>query len=133
MGVERHHCHVLYRTLFIYLFIATHFLTLTTHPSAIYLLDSLPHHQTQHDGRFYELKIHCPESYPASPPEVRFVSKINMNCVDGKTGKVINKKLPCMRSWNRNMGIEQVLVALRQEMTSSENRKLKQPMEGSTF
>lgn len=98
-----------------------------------HLLLDLLHRQTQHDGRFYELKIHCPESYPAAPPEVRFVSKINMNCVDSKTGKVTNKKLPCMRSWNRNMGIEQVLVALRQEMTSSENRKLKQPMEGSTF
>ena len=89
--------------------------------------------QTQHDGRFYELKIHCPESYPATPPEVRFVSKINMTCVDSTTGKVINRKLPCMRSWNRNMGIEQVLVALRQEMASSENRKLKQPLEGSVF
>ena len=56
-----------------------------------------------------------------------------MNCVESKTGKVVNKKLPCMKSWNRNMGIEQVLIALWQEMSSGDNRKLKLPAEGLTF
>ena len=97
-----------------------------------YLLASIP--QTQHDGRFYELMIHCPESYPATPPEVKFVSKINMTCVDSKTGKVNFRKVSSLpKQWNRNMGIEQVLVGLRHEMQLPENRKLKQPPEGSVF
>lgn len=91
-------------------------------------------HNTQHDGRFYELRIYCPESYPASPPEVKFVSKINMTCVDSKTGKVNFRKVNTLpKQWNRNMGIEQILVALRHEMQLSENRKLKQPAEGTVF
>mmetsp|Transcript_29506 Transcript_29506/g.68260 ORF Transcript_29506/g.68260 Transcript_29506/m.68260 type:complete len:147 (-) Transcript_29506:179-619(-) len=88
---------------------------------------------TQHDSRFYELRIHCPERYPAIPPEVRFISRINMTCVDPKTGAVNPNKLPAMRNWNRNMGIEQVLISLRTEMCSDQNRRLRQPAEGTTF
>ena len=91
------------------------------------------HLQTQHDGRFYELRIHCPERYPAVPPEVRFVSKINISCVDLKTGVVIPNKIPAIRNWNRNMGIEQVLGAIRNEMCSDQNRRLRQPPDGTTF
>mmetsp|Transcript_43822 Transcript_43822/g.65017 ORF Transcript_43822/g.65017 Transcript_43822/m.65017 type:complete len:147 (-) Transcript_43822:190-630(-) len=90
-------------------------------------------HATQHDGRFYELRIHCPEKYPAVPPDVRFVSKINMNCVDSKSGAVTQQKVPALRNWNRNMGIEQILISLRNEMCSDQNRRLRQPAEGSTF
>lgn len=88
---------------------------------------------TQHDGRFYQLKIHCPQEYPAVPPEVRFVSKINMTCVDPKTGVIKKDKLPAMRNWNRNMGIEQILQSIRMEMCSDQNRRLRQPAEGATF
>ena len=89
--------------------------------------------QTQHDGRFYQLHIKCPEKYPAVPPEVRFVSRINMNCVDSRTGAVQASKLSAMRNWNRNMGIEQVLQAIRVEMCTDQNRRLRQPAEGTTF
>ena len=89
--------------------------------------------QTYHDSRFYQLRIHCPEKYPAVPPEVRFISKINMTAVDSKTGVVNEKKIPAMRNWNRNMGIEQVLQSIRAEMCSDQNRRLRQPAEGSTF
>ena len=89
--------------------------------------------QTQHDSRFYELKISIPESYPATPPKVRFVSKINMNCVDPNNGEIIYSKVPATKNWNRNMGMEQVLISLRAEMASGENRRTKQPPEGSTF
>ncbi|KAL7458672.1 hypothetical protein ACHAWC_010430 [Mediolabrus comicus] len=93
-----------------------------------------PHGQkTQHDSRFYELKISIPESYPATPPKVRFVSKINMNCVDPNNGEIIYSKVPATKNWNRNMGMEQVLISLRAEMASGENRRTKQPPEGSTF
>ena len=89
--------------------------------------------KTHHDGRFYQLHIHCSEEYPAVPPLVKFVSKINMNCVDSKTGAVKKEKLPAMRNWNRNMGIEQILQSIRMEMCSDQNRRLRQPAEGLTF
>ncbi|CAJ1964124.1 unnamed protein product [Cylindrotheca closterium] len=88
---------------------------------------------THHDGRFYQLHVHCSEQYPAVPPQVKFVSKINMNCVDSKTGTVKKEKLPAMRNWNRNMGIEQILQSIRMEMCSDQNRRLRQPAEGLTF
>eukprot|EP00549_Striatella_unipunctata_P026486 CAMPEP_0118719476 /NCGR_PEP_ID=MMETSP0800-20121206/29510_1 /TAXON_ID=210618 ORGANISM="Striatella unipunctata, Strain CCMP2910" /NCGR_SAMPLE_ID=MMETSP0800 /ASSEMBLY_ACC=CAM_ASM_000638 /LENGTH=146 /DNA_ID=CAMNT_0006626877 /DNA_START=22 /DNA_END=462 /DNA_ORIENTATION=- len=88
---------------------------------------------TQHDGRFYELLIHCPKKYPAIPPDVRFISRINMNCVDQKTGVIITNKFHVTRNWQRNMGIEQILSGLRMEMCSDGNRRLRQPADGSTF
>ncbi|KAL7575576.1 hypothetical protein ACA910_020149 [Epithemia clementina (nom. ined.)] len=88
---------------------------------------------TMFADRFYELRIHCPPKYPAQPPDVRFVSKINMGCVDGKTGKVNANKVPAMRNWNRNMGIEQVLQSIRMEMCNDQNRRLRQPPDGTTF
>ena len=89
--------------------------------------------KTYHDGRFYELRIHCPEKYPAVPPEVRFISRVNMTCVDSKSGVVIFDKLSATKNWNRNMGIEQVLLAIRSEMSSDQNRRVRQPAEGSIF
>ncbi|KAL9186809.1 hypothetical protein ACHAXT_010529 [Thalassiosira profunda] len=90
-------------------------------------------HGTQHDSRFYELRITVPEAYPAVPPRVRFVSKINMNCVDKNSGEIVYSKVPATKNWSRNMGIEQILISLRAEMASSENRRTKQPPEGATF
>jgi len=86
-----------------------------------------------YDGRFFELKITCSSEYPAAPPKVRFVSRINMTCVDQTTGEVIQSKLAVMRSWNRNSTIEQVLLALRAEMYSEANRRLRQPPDNTTF
>ena len=56
-----------------------------------------------------------------------------MNCVDKKSGKVNQNKLPAMKNWNRNMGIEQVLQSIRMEMCSDQNRRLRQPADGATF
>ena len=73
--------------------------------------------QSLHDSKFYELLITIPESYPATPPHVRFVSKIhNVACVHPTTGIVLQDKLPVTKNWNRNMGIEQLLTCLRAEM-----------------
>lgn len=88
---------------------------------------------TQHDGRFYELRIHCNDQYPAVPPVLKFISKINMTCVDSKTGDVNKDKVPATKNWNRNMGIEKILQSIRMEMMSDKNRRLKQPAEGATF
>jgi ubiquitin-conjugating enzyme E2 variant len=56
-----------------------------------------------------------------------------MTSVDAKTGVVNDKKIPAMRNWNRNMGIEQVLQSIRAEMCNDQNRRLRQPAEGATF
>ncbi|CAB1104868.1 unnamed protein product [Ectocarpus sp. 6 AP-2014] len=88
---------------------------------------------TQHEGRLYTLRIHCGEEYPDRCPVVRFVSKLNMGCVDQRSGEVFRNKLPVLAQWNRNYGIEQVLVALRNEMASPSNRRLQQPSEGTEF
>eukprot|EP00578_Thalassiosira_sp_NH16_P021442 CAMPEP_0181103836 /NCGR_PEP_ID=MMETSP1071-20121207/15094_1 /TAXON_ID=35127 /ORGANISM="Thalassiosira sp., Strain NH16" /LENGTH=146 /DNA_ID=CAMNT_0023186969 /DNA_START=84 /DNA_END=524 /DNA_ORIENTATION=+ len=90
-------------------------------------------HGTQHDSRFYELRITIPESYPALPPKVRFVSRIHMNCVDKHTGEILYNRVPATKNWNRNMGMEQILSSLRAEMGSDANRRTRQPGEGLTF
>ncbi|KAI3659166.1 hypothetical protein MP638_006948 [Amoeboaphelidium occidentale] len=86
-----------------------------------------------HENRIYALKLHCGEKYPDLPPQVSFVSKINLPCVDQKTGKVLDSKLSVLSQWKRNFTMETVLAELRKEMGSSSNRKLAQPPEGSTY
>ena len=54
-------------------------------------LQSVPYSQSAHENRIYSLNIHCGEEYPDKPPEVKFVSKINLPCVDPRHGKVRNK------------------------------------------
>lgn len=89
--------------------------------------------QTCHDGRIYSLRIHCGDNYPNYPPEVAFTSRINMTCVDAQSGRVDPRRLAALASWNRSYGIENVLVAIRNEMASPTNRRLPQPPEGSNF
>ena len=62
--------------------------------------------QTQPNSRFYELRIDVPESYPAVPPKIRFVSRVNMGCVDKVSGEIIYARVPATKNWNRNTGIE---------------------------
>ncbi|CRG84861.1 Ubiquitin-conjugating enzyme variant MMS2 [Talaromyces islandicus] len=42
-----------------------------------------------HENRIYSVNIHCGDEYPDSPPTIYFVSKINLPCVDPRTGKVV--------------------------------------------
>mmetsp|Transcript_45648 Transcript_45648/g.145376 ORF Transcript_45648/g.145376 Transcript_45648/m.145376 type:complete len:165 (-) Transcript_45648:346-840(-) len=43
---------------------------------------------TVHDSRIYCLKLHCDESYPDKPPQIKFTSRVNMGCVNQQTGAV---------------------------------------------
>jgi ubiquitin-conjugating enzyme E2 variant len=88
---------------------------------------------TVHENRIYSLKITCGASYPDIPPEVRFNSRVNLPFVNPSNGKVDPSKLPVLASWIRNNSIESVLVEIRKEMASFNNRKLPQPPEGTTF
>ncbi|KXN85207.1 Ubiquitin-conjugating enzyme spm2 [Leucoagaricus sp. SymC.cos] len=88
---------------------------------------------TVHENRIYSLKITCGESYPDKPPLVQFISRINLPFVNQTNGVVDPTKLPVLANWTRNLSLENVLVEMRKEMGSFNNRKLPQPTEGSTF
>lgn len=66
-----------------------------------------------HENRIYSLKIHCGESYPDVPPDVTFLSKINLPCVNASNGKVDPGKLPCLVQWKRDFTMETILIELR--------------------
>lgn len=87
---------------------------------------------TQHDGRIYTVKFYCDETYPERPPQVRFMTRINMSCV-APNGVLDNRVFPTLRDWNRSKTMETVLTDLRREMAQPHNRKLPQPPEGSMY
>ncbi|KAG9309910.1 ubiquitin-conjugating enzyme/RWD-like protein [Chiua virens] len=88
---------------------------------------------TVHENRIYSLKIHCGDSYPEKPPTVQFLSRVNLPFVNQTDGKVDPAKLGVLAQWGRDSSIETILVGIRREMGSFNNRKLPQPPEGSTF
>ncbi|KAE9385993.1 UBC-like protein [Gymnopus androsaceus JB14] len=88
---------------------------------------------TVHENRIYSLKISCGPQYPDAPPEVQFISRVNIPFVDQTNGHVDPSKLPVLSNWTRNHSLETLLVEMRREMASSNNRKLPQPPEGSMF
>lgn len=90
-----------------------------------------PPHST-HENRIYSLLIVCDERYPDQPPKVKFVSKINLPCVDDD-GSVNTEKFETLKNWKRTYSMETVLLELRKTMASSANKKLSQPPEGSTY
>ncbi|CAE6516260.1 unnamed protein product [Rhizoctonia solani] len=87
---------------------------------------------TTHENRIYSLKIECGPNYPDVPPKITFISKVNLPFV-GPTGKVEPSKLSVLTNWIRDTTLEVVLVQMRREMATPQNRKLPQPQEGSTY
>lgn len=90
-----------------------------------------PH--SSHENRIYSVVIECGAEYPDRPPKVRFISRINLPCVDPSTGEVRPEAFHALRDWKRSSNMETLLQDLRKEMASSANKKLPQPPEGSTF
>lgn len=90
-----------------------------------------PH--SAHENRIYSLSIECGDSYPDKPPTVKFLSKINLPCVNQSNGIIDAKKLPILNFWKRNYSMETLLLELRKEMSAPANRKLPQPPEGSAY
>ncbi|KZT70875.1 UBC-like protein [Daedalea quercina L-15889] len=88
---------------------------------------------TVHENRIYSLKITCGDNYPEQHPTIQFISRVNLPFVSPVDGKVDASKLPVLANWNKSSSIETVLVEIRREMASFNNRKLPQPPEGSTF
>jgi ubiquitin-conjugating enzyme E2 variant len=88
--------------------------------------------QTPFQDRLYELRIKCGPEYPNRPPEVRFLTRLNLAHVDQRSG-VITPDFPALARWTRNSTIESVLVELKNSMMTSANRRLPQPNEDSYF
>jgi len=88
---------------------------------------------TPHENRIYSLKIVCGDQYPDQPPEVQFLSRVNLPFVSQSNGKIDRSKFPILREWTREKNLEVLLVEIRKEMATQQNRKLSQPPEGSMF
>lgn len=87
---------------------------------------------TTFEYRILSCTIFCDENYPKVPPKIRFVSKMNLPCIDAD-GTVSPSKFHLFRNWNRNTTMEMCLAELRKEMQQPANRKLAQPEEGSVY
>eukprot|EP00299_Pterocystis_sp_00344_P004191 c15056_g1_i1.p1 GENE.c15056_g1_i1~~c15056_g1_i1.p1 ORF type:complete len:143 (+),score=27.81 c15056_g1_i1:57-485(+) len=89
--------------------------------------------RTPFENNIFSLQIVCDETYPTAPPRVRFVTKVNLTCVDQKTGEIIPSKLAIFQRWKYDNTIADVLTEIRGQMALKENSKLPQPAEGTTF
>ncbi|SCU99123.1 LANO_0F00870g1_1 [Lachancea nothofagi CBS 11611] len=90
-----------------------------------------PH--SNHENRIYSVALECGEEYPDKPPKIKFISKINLPCVNQTTGKVEEDRFETVRSWKRSYTMETLLLDLRKEMALPANKKLPQPTEGTNF
>lgn len=112
--------------------------------------------QTPFENRMYSLKIDCGERYPDEPPTIKFLTKININCINQngvvsynntiklyislqflklflQIFQVDSRLVPMLSRWNREYTIKSLLQEIRRIMTCKENLKLAQPPEGSCF
>mmetsp|Transcript_9892 Transcript_9892/g.16278 ORF Transcript_9892/g.16278 Transcript_9892/m.16278 type:complete len:145 (-) Transcript_9892:469-903(-) len=90
-------------------------------------------HNSVHENRIYTVKLVCGDEYPQRPPTVKFISRVNITCINQQNGVVDPRGLAILANWNRNYSIAQILSELRKEMAQPQNRKLAQPPEGATF
>lgn len=49
--------------------------------------------RTPYENRMYSVKIECGQRYPDDAPTAKFISRINMNCVNSNTGVVNRTRL----------------------------------------
>ncbi|KAF7118196.1 hypothetical protein CNMCM5793_007597 [Aspergillus hiratsukae] len=69
-----------------------------------------------HENRIYSVQIHCGPDYPDNPPTIQFISRVNIPCVDQRTGKVDPAKLPCLAQWKREYTMETILLEIRRRV-----------------
>ena len=64
------------------------------------------------------------------PPEVKSLTQMSLPCISNKGGLDVKKLIP---NWKYANKIEDVLHALRNEMSKPANKKLAQPPEGAVY
>ena len=85
--------------------------------------------QTNFENRIYSLNIVCGPEYPEKPPSISFANKINIPSVNQNNGRVEN--LGLLKAWKNTTTIENILVALKNEMMA--NKGSKQPPEDAYY
>jgi len=88
---------------------------------------------TNFDGRIYTLKIVCGPDYPKKAPTVKFLTKINLGCINSSNGNIDVSKFAVLKNWDKSYTLEHILTGLKNEMASSANKKLVQPKEGEMY
>mmetsp|Transcript_17079 Transcript_17079/g.20107 ORF Transcript_17079/g.20107 Transcript_17079/m.20107 type:complete len:159 (-) Transcript_17079:118-594(-) len=91
---------------------------------------------TSFEDHFYELRVFCSPEYPVEPPSIRFITRVNMGCVNQGNGVVDlnNVRSGDLRNgWNRDLNIEAALKAIRSEMQTPGNKRLPQPPDGQSY
>lgn len=87
---------------------------------------------SNHENRIYSLQLFCGPNYPDQPPSVKFISKINLPCVDNN-GIVNPSAFKTLNNWQSNYSLEILLLDLRKLMADPANKKLPQPKEGDSY
>ena len=88
---------------------------------------------TAFENRILSLEIYCDENYPNVPPQMKFLSKVNLPMVNQSNGNIDSSKFSLFRSWSSRVTMEGCLSELRKEMANPTNRRLQQPPEGTNF
>lgn len=88
---------------------------------------------SEFENRIYSLRLVCGDSYPLVPPDIWFLTKINLPCVDQNDGKVMPLQFAPLANWRSEYTMENLLSELRRTMAQPLNRKLPQPPEGATY
>ncbi len=86
---------------------------------------------TNFQDRIYMLTITCTETYPTSPPVIKFGNKINLSCVDGSG--VVDFNSMAAFSWSEKESMETALIGIYNEMASGANKSNPQPGEGEMY
>ena len=83
--------------------------------------------------RMWSLKIYATDRYPFEAPKIQFITKINVRCVDSRTGLVNSRAVPEMSArWNpQHSTIASCLVGLRKQILQMDFRN--QPSQNSIF
>ena len=84
---------------------------------------------TTFDNKIMFLEIVCGDNYPASPPAVKFTSKVNLPFVDAKGN--ITTKFNLFSNWNPATTLEKLMIGIKNEMVT--NKKLAQPADGEMY
>lgn len=88
---------------------------------------------TPFENRILSAEIFCDENYPKMPPQVKFISKVNLPSINQSNGAVERAKFALFQQWHPRYTMENILNELRKEMSAPANRRLAQPPEGSCY